>query len=304
MVTNAVKRWRGTPAQKSVLMCLADVANDDGEWTTSIAHIEEWTCLGRTAVIEAVKALEAIGLICVQRSAGRPSRVTVLFRQLAAGENQSGKRSSPGCELVRQVNPHPSGSRTPTSPGGEPPPSVSRMGPVRETDPIHQDTISHQHTRERVSDGDPPMNAGPKPSPAAAVCIAMRNAGLQDANPSHPVLLELVAKGLPVDAFVAAADKAVKQGKGLAFALGIVRNQAAEAAIVRATPMAVAPLAAGSTTVPSRPSRDPALVQIEQDGQRAVPPPAAEREKWQSMLRSRTSQATATTLVADQRRIG
>lgn len=95
------------PSQKAVLMCLADRAHDDGQTWPSIPGISDWTCLGRTAVIEAVKALEKNQFIKVTKATGKNNQFTVLF----------------ACDLPSQIDANPSATRTS-------PPDV----PVRETD--------------------------------------------------------------------------------------------------------------------------------------------------------------------------
>lgn len=58
----------------------------------------------------------------------------------------------------------------------------------------------------------------------------MRSAGMASVNPSNPELAQLLEAGAEVSAFEAAAKTAVDQGKGFGYALGIVRNQLADAA--------------------------------------------------------------------------
>lgn len=110
-MTNACRPLVMSPAQKAVLMCLADRANDEGEAWPSVPWICEWTCLGRTAAIEAVKWLEGAGLVLVQRETGKNNRVTLLLDAIASF-NQSGSRTGPPPGRVRQTDHHRSGSRT------------------------------------------------------------------------------------------------------------------------------------------------------------------------------------------------
>jgi hypothetical protein len=70
---------------KSVLVSLADNANDAGECWPSIQTISERTCLGRTAVISAVKWLEEKSALRVERGASRSNRY-VLTPALFTGE--------------------------------------------------------------------------------------------------------------------------------------------------------------------------------------------------------------------------
>lgn len=149
-MTNAARKWHGSPAQKAVLMALADGAADDGVvpgWRSSITALCEWTCLGRTAVIQAMKALGSSGLVEIDRSFGRVSKIRVSFTELP---NQSATRTSPGNGPVRETDPHQSGKRT---------------GPVRETDltspgdgpltPIHQTPETPKGERARAQ---PPVD--------------------------------------------------------------------------------------------------------------------------------------------------
>lgn len=93
-----------TPPQKAVLMCLADRANDDGQAWPSLPGICEWTCLRRTAVIQAVKAIEAAGLITVSREAGKRNRVSFDVHRVEA-LNQSVTRTGSPRAPVRHTNP-------------------------------------------------------------------------------------------------------------------------------------------------------------------------------------------------------
>lgn len=65
---------------------------------------------------------------------------------------------------------------------------------------------------------------------AGVVCKAMRQAGLIDANPSHPKLRALIDAGASREEFVAAAIKAVQAQAGFAYALTIVANERKRAA--------------------------------------------------------------------------
>lgn len=107
------------PTQKAVLISLADNANDDGHCWPSINTIAERTCFGRTAVIEAIKWLEAEGFVTANRDNGRHTTYQI-------HANQSGRRTGPADKPVRQAN-H-------TRPAGGRDQSVSRTGPVRQAD--------------------------------------------------------------------------------------------------------------------------------------------------------------------------
>lgn len=95
------------PTPKAVLISLADNANDHGVCWPSLTKISERTCFGRTAVIEAVKWLEARGAIKADRS--DRYRTTYIVtpagytpEKLVREANQSGTRTSSDYgELVR-----------------------------------------------------------------------------------------------------------------------------------------------------------------------------------------------------------
>lgn len=104
----------------------------------------------------------------------------------------------------------------------------------------------------------------PDGSVCVLACNAMRDAGIGDTNPSDAGLAVLVGKGADVGLFAAAAPMAVKNGKGFAYALGIVKAQMLAAAALAAAPMAVPAARVGKAdvsrvTVPE--SRDVATTQ-------------------------------------------
>jgi uncharacterized protein YdaU (DUF1376 family) len=121
--------------------------------------------------------------------------------------------------------------------------NVSPTGYERSTDdkhrapvPTHQSPVpsnqsSHTTTSalaarapERVADPpDPPPSPPPAPEPtsAAAATLAMRAAGLADANPAHPTLLALLQAGVTDTELAGAAAVAVGKGKGFAYALAV-----------------------------------------------------------------------------------
>lgn len=101
------------PTPKAVLISLADNANDHGDCYPSIPTICERTCLGRTAVIDAIKWLEQHGAVVANRSGGRHTTYRVTpkaFQDQSAtrtGEaltNQSATRTSPPNVPVRQTD--------------------------------------------------------------------------------------------------------------------------------------------------------------------------------------------------------
>lgn len=105
------------PTQKAVLISLADNANDEGYCWPSIETICKRTCFGRTAVIEAVKWLEAHEFLTANRENGRKTTYTITAKNQSASRtglpksgadenevNQSAKRTGPTSEPVRETN--------------------------------------------------------------------------------------------------------------------------------------------------------------------------------------------------------
>ncbi|ADU36203.1 hypothetical protein [Variovorax paradoxus] len=88
---------------------------------------------------------------------------------------------------------------------------------------------NHHHARTTAGsvgvDGQSPTKAG-------EVCRAIKARKVADVNPSNPELVALIAKGVPVETFEAAADICAKATppKGFAYLLGIVKRQLGEAA--------------------------------------------------------------------------
>lgn len=95
------------PTPKAVLISLADNANDHGVCWPSLTTIAERTCFGRTAVIDAIKWLEAAHILRADRSDRYRTSYAINPAAFAAPEvvrktNQSARRtSSGGGELVR-----------------------------------------------------------------------------------------------------------------------------------------------------------------------------------------------------------
>jgi len=81
---------------------------------------------------------------------------------------------------------------------------------------------------------------GQSPSKAGTVCKAIRARGVADVNPGNPELIALIAQGVVIETFEAAADTCAKATppKGFAYLLGIVKRQLGEAAAIAAGPKA------------------------------------------------------------------
>lgn len=112
------------PSPKSVLISLADNANDAGVCWPSIPKICERTCLGRTAVINAIKWLEDAGLVTADRSNGRHTTYQIDLSAVKQGALFDVPKP------VREANQ----SAMRTSTAGGPNQSARRTGPVREAD--------------------------------------------------------------------------------------------------------------------------------------------------------------------------
>lgn len=92
-----------------------------------------------------------------------------------------------------------------------------------EAPPNHQpSTINHKpintHCASVLKSGD--------------VCKAMRLAGIGDVNPGNQTLKALIDAGATLDEFTGAAAKAAEGSKGFAYALGIVKRDREQAALI------------------------------------------------------------------------
>lgn len=103
-MSTACRPLQMPPTAKAVLMAMADYADDQGHCWPSIAGLCEYTCFGKSAVIEAIKVLERIGVVTADRS--DRYRTSYVLRVTA----------SITAELVRE--PDKSASRTTPSDGG------------------------------------------------------------------------------------------------------------------------------------------------------------------------------------------
>lgn len=74
-----------SPAQKAVLISLADNANDEGVCWPSIAKISERTCLSERAVRNALRWLEESGVLTCHQRTGRSTYYTLTPAAYAPG---------------------------------------------------------------------------------------------------------------------------------------------------------------------------------------------------------------------------
>lgn len=79
---------------------------------------------------------------------------------------------------------------------------------------------------------------GHKPTPAGAICKAMKAAGLQAVNPGDPRLLAMIAQGATTEEFVGAATDAVSKQKGFAWALSALAGKRTDAQALKLAPPA------------------------------------------------------------------
>jgi hypothetical protein len=70
----------------------------------------------------------------------------------------------------------------------------------------------------------------PPPTPAGAVCLALKAEGIWPLNPSHPTLLVLLAAGATTAEFVDAAPKAKRKRDAFEYLLGVVKGRREDAA--------------------------------------------------------------------------
>lgn len=129
-VTTMCRPLQLSPARKAVVMCIADRADDAGVAWPSIPGICEWTCLSRTAVIDAMNWLEQAGLVSIAKAIGKQNVWTLSLAKIEAllprprstnrgTDDQSAARTGTPYAPVRQTDP----TRTSDAPP-----------PVRQTD--------------------------------------------------------------------------------------------------------------------------------------------------------------------------
>jgi hypothetical protein len=88
-VTNLCRPIRMPPPQKSVLMCLADIANEHAVAWPSLRLICQWTCFSRSTVIEALTQLQRSGLITILKNKGRNNRCTFVLDAIAVKNSEA-----------------------------------------------------------------------------------------------------------------------------------------------------------------------------------------------------------------------
>ena len=259
------------PARRMVLLQLSRMANQAGACWPSVQTLARQCCLSVRSVFNHLAALAKAGIIHRRNRIGRSTVYTV---------------TAPVASSDPAASATPSARPAPASPGET---TGEAMGETQ--------TIVRQEPS--VSAPEPVREPLPKPTrtpvPAAvstvgltvgSVVQAMRAAGLLGAY-ATPSLATLVATASGPHEFSEAASEASKRGKGFAWALARVAGKRQDsrqdgrqdAAASASSPPPVVHADQARTTVPSRPSRDPVLIQIERDAALAVPPPAGVREQ-------------------------
>jgi len=123
-----------TPAQKAVLISLADNANDEGVCWPSVARIAERTCLSERAVQDAIKWLIKHGAIAATGRTGRSTVYTVTPARYAPPQDLHPRSKCTPAEAAppQQVHPTPAGSAPPPPQHLHPTPAASAPRTVKE----------------------------------------------------------------------------------------------------------------------------------------------------------------------------
>ncbi|NPS58881.1 helix-turn-helix domain-containing protein [Pseudomonas aeruginosa] len=121
-----------TPAQKAVLISLADNANDEGVCWPSVAKIAERTCLSERAVQQAIKVLNECRALSIEARQGRSTMFTVTPAAFAPPQKVHPRRKcTPAGNAPTPADAAPRTVIEPTrEPSGEPSPLPTRSGPA------------------------------------------------------------------------------------------------------------------------------------------------------------------------------
>lgn len=159
-------------AAKVVLMALADWADDDGHCFPALESISERTCASRRCVIDAIKWLEASGVVSADRSNGRHTKYQVRPDQFAAPTTKSlrpGKPKAAGRPVqirqkpvqIRQEEGEPTGANSADEDAKSAPVPVQIwQGPVQ----IRQKTMPNLHTNHQEPPKEPSVEPSIEPS--------------------------------------------------------------------------------------------------------------------------------------------
>lgn len=177
-------------------------------------------------------------------SSGKTHRVSTGFPESGDWVNPDGTQSEPSAKAPHTPNPiHQdllqASQGTESSPGLD----THRVGACAQPPAV-----------AATDSGQPATPVAGRASPTAAgeACLAMRQAGLPNSNPSHPKLLALIAGGATAAQFAQAAAIAASKGKGFGYALGVLEGQLSEAAATVIAPKPGKAAGAESTYVQNR----------------------------------------------------
>jgi len=109
-----------TPVQKSVLISLADQANDDGVCWPAVATIASRTCVSERSVQAALRWLEENGFISAHRRAGRSTWYTVTPANAAPRSSCTPANAAPPPPQMPHPTPADAAPITVKEPSGEP----------------------------------------------------------------------------------------------------------------------------------------------------------------------------------------
>lgn len=110
-----------TASQKSVLISLADQANDDGVCWPSVGSISKRTCLSERAVQNAIKWLAESGLLSIHHRQGRSTIYTVTPAEYAPPQEVRPAKDAPPPPHHMHPTPAPDAPITINEPSVEPP---------------------------------------------------------------------------------------------------------------------------------------------------------------------------------------
>lgn len=112
-----------SPAQKAVLISLADQANDDGVCWPSVGTISQRTCLSERAVQNAIKWLADAGLLCARERSGTSSVYKITPAAYAPPQQMHPAANAP---TPAPAAPPPPQQMHPTPADAAPKPSLNR----------------------------------------------------------------------------------------------------------------------------------------------------------------------------------
>lgn len=155
---------------------------------------------------------------------GRLYHETITERVLAMLEKRASdaKRSKTRRERAQASAANPAGDTAASC--------VTHAGDSTDSGASSTPSTKHQAPGGGSSDEEPPPGAGVTPTPASAVCIALKAAGIGNVNPSHPELAALVDAGATVEEFVGAVRASEGKGDRFAYVIAVVAGQRKRAA--------------------------------------------------------------------------